>query len=822
LNVQDDALQTVKTEIHNVLGYESKADSLPEALLELVLFDLETLDKGYQNDVAITEEMNQKAQSVLEKLDKNNINWQNVYADVEKVYLNYLTSFMVYYIKHDISTWNVKINVHNIIIDYINKNQIKVSNETVSQIRELSQATMNNFSLVLKARTQYAKLRKENATYWSHQIKTLFYSMTRSIDFNMEHYPETKLRMSELALAYFKVLKAKLAENDAQDTIKGIINELQSEGSYCKENETEDNPLSLIYSYSMSALMKISHSVYPEISNEILINAFPGVFSNVLTNGPLFKKLYDTYYSKLWDNWENQEDDNKKAMDSILMVEVFNHVNRARVEFKEQDSNSELVESLIFSEDDINNFIENSGDLLLAPLNVLENNEVYELYFLDFVPVDTNLEFHNYLYSTLLEFRYKNVDSWNEDWSATLDSYLDIKFDNEDDDKYKLYYTYIKMLNILRMLSNPVGLDTISFKKFSDDLIENLKSLENSGLKGFNDKIKRIVSKSTAQKNLSWTEAVEELSELEIKMDDVRALFKVQIERAHTKENTEREFKKPATYEFSTKVYSDKYQGLKKLINKQEENKPNNQKEEPKEEPESDVLDAGINESEESQEQPKDQIQPQVDVLDAGLNESEESQEEPKDQIQPQVDVLDAGLNESEESQEEPAQIQPKVEIDQNNLENIQPVVDQKTSSSSSSESHDISEEDQNNPKLNNKKKNDSSLEDEEIQSSSGEEDQLPLNQDNHGPNVVTNQPVNKIVEENDKPKNLVEVVAGGDLTRQEYDILEDPNVMNNLKDMENNQRKILYENADGSWTEIIFVQVVPYKSPCYDEIKRH
>ena len=51
-------------------------------------------------------------------------------------------------------------------------------------------------------------------------------------------------------------------------------------------------------------------------------------------------------------------------------------------------------------------------------------------------------------------------------------------------------------------------------------------------------------------------------------------------------------------------------------------------------------------------------------------------------------------------------------------------------------------------------------------------------------------------------------------------DILKNPKVMENLKNMENGENKIVFENADGSLTEIIYVQVVPYKSPCYDEIK--
>ena len=69
--------------------------------------------------------------------------------------------------------------------------------------------------------------------------------------------------------------------------------------------------------------------------------------------------------------------------------------------------------------------------------------------------------------------------------------------------------------------------------------------------------------------------------------------------------------------------------------------------------------------------------------------------------------------------------------------------------------------------------------------------------------------------------ENILKVIAGGDLTRKEIDILKNPNVLDTLKNGANQDNNVVINNEDGSVIRISYIQVVTNNSDCYNEISK-
>ena len=867
VDVNQDALAGVKNDIKVYLNYDSEAESLSDALFEFYSANLEELDSNNNlNEEEIIKAMEGEVMAVLESNKSNllELKTEGLFQKVQDIYMRYLLSFMNYFLKSNVSNFKMPVNIFVQIQQYMNDFIINDAEFVKSLTKDESHPTKQH-NIRMKAysefgngvakeesmkimqfmhdqevlRTHYAKLRKENALNYSNQVKGLFYSMTRGINFEIENYSKTRLRMSEIAFAYYRCIQ----ELDNEDLKLNIINELRSENNYAKEFETEENPITLIFSYSIAAILRVAHVVNPKDSQSQLAILFPRITTNAETMGPFFKNMYDEYSGEIWANWNEEENDDIKTINSIMMVEIFNHVNEVDIQF---------------SENDVDYFVEHSGDLLMAPLDVLELANVFEVFFEQLCPLNDNVEFYYYLYTTLLEFRYKNLSNWNETWSVTLDKYLDLKYDNETDKKYLSYYPTMKILNVFRMLYSNEDLEGVTMHELSDDVVETLVANENTHCTPMNQRIIRMVQKNGFESVKSVEEAFHSLGGIYLDFTVLKTIFKIQISAQSSTQKNERTYQSPPTYEFSAKVYSGIYKNIKSQIGQQdvdlvkevENNQPlrNNRKgnsssvesrgptnSSSDEEPENQVLDTGKNSKTNSDEEPE------IQVLDAEKNSKTKSEE-------PETQVLNVEKNNKSKSLtwEEPVDQKASDKInadhllgkiegnlkfltDNFNKDNLKNNVKNDVLFKTSEQSDEMSEE-TDPKKFNNKRKNSKTLSDQEVENSS-QEDENNLNKENLNNQSFENQPVdisesddgedvldNKI-NTVDRPENLVEVVSGGDLTRQELDILKNPNVMQQLKDLENGERKIVYENADGSLTEIIYVQVVPYKSPCYDEI---
>jgi hypothetical protein len=65
---------------------------------------------------------------------------------------------------------------------------------------------------------------------------------------------------------------------------------------------------------------------------------------------------------------------------------------------------------------------------------------------------------------------------------------------------------------------------------------------------------------------------------------------------------------------------------------------------------------------------------------------------------------------------------------------------------------------------------------------------------------------------------NKIEILQGATLTRKEMDLIEDPNVLENLKNIASQDKMIIIQ--DGNTTiKLSYIQVVTYNSDCYKEL---
>ena len=853
LDTDADALEKVREEIKSTFLRESVSETLQDALIELYTTDLDELDLNKdldQNELAARLEAGKKALFVEHKAELLEFKHEGLFEDLEDLYMRYLLSYTNLLVKqnkairandsqaglqyHIDIDMNIKGLLQNYIYDDLNiqtNEEFMKSQQTDKQdkknvrfaafqkfFEDGEQMDVADNNLIKKVQEQVndrlgvAQLRVDHAYNYATKVLALMYKMTNTIEgytFNMDDYPKVIMRISEISYAFYTCTQD-LPLGDPRQLV--LMSNIKHEKKHAQLFNNENQPATVLYSYLAGAVMKMAHSVNPGLTQKHMTYLLSTNLMNSTTMAPFMKNIYDKYSSETWANWNDQEDEDKEV-NAIMMVETFNYVNS---------------EGIKFSAEDYDNFVDHMAELLNANQAVLAYNIVFVLFSLKQCPTEENINLDmNYtLYKYLLEFRYteaenllnpENVDS---EWSIEFDKYLDARYKAEsetEDAKVLSYYPYMKLLTVIKMASIGMEEEVVTIANLSQNVIDQLVANQHkldanqpTVCEPLNNHINNIVRLFDVNiKKGDFNGALARLSGLVIKVKSLLEIFR--FDQKSKSVNIENDKIELPNYNFSAKVFAGNFK--KKILEmektRDEQDKLRNKK--------------GNSRSEESWVEPTDVEEviinnqnPHTQSGETGVldfqkdlsSEEEIPKKEPK--VDPDQKLSDLGeqvffgdvkknnqiITPSEQSNEISEESAESKNLSIKDTKNRPTGKLSTTSFKTDSESAE--KEDPNNKKFNNKGKNSKSESSEDF----SEED------DN-----------NRVVELNN-PENLVEVVSGGDLTRQEMDILKNPKVMENLKNMENGENKIVFENADGSLTEIIYVQVVPYKSPCYDEIK--
>lgn len=68
--------------------------------------------------------------------------------------------------------------------------------------------------------------------------------------------------------------------------------------------------------------------------------------------------------------------------------------------------------------------------------------------------------------------------------------------------------------------------------------------------------------------------------------------------------------------------------------------------------------------------------------------------------------------------------------------------------------------------------------------------------------------------------QNVIEVIAGGNLTRKETDILKRGDILDFFRNKQTRDGNLIYQNNNGSNTKFIYIQMVPTNTDCHKAIK--
>lgn len=907
LDTNQDALELAKAEYQSTFQKETEAETLQDVLIDLYTTDLEKLDKNANlNPTELAEKLEVEKLALFQthKSDLLELKHENLFTDLKTLYMNYLISYTNILIKENKKlrsldkntqlTYHIDINVQveELLYNFMNEELDFQNNEDFIKSQNTSEDNktkrknkrinaFNNFfeegqpmditdkqitdevrDQVIK-RLGYAQLKVDNAYSYANKVQALMYKMTNSVegyDFSVEDFGAVRKRMSEIAFAFYSCT----LDLEKEDEKLVLFYNLKHERKHAQAFNSEEQPSEFLYAHLIEAVLKVSHSVNPELTHRHLSYILSTNLFNSGSMGPFLKKVYDNYSEDIWTNWEAQEDEDKEV-NAVMMTEIFNYAV----------SNGET-----FSETDYDNFVEHFSELVNVNQAVLNYNVVFSLFSFNECPImeDKNLDMNYTLYKYLLEFRYTEAENLLNPandlvWAVEFDKYLDARYENESasaDAKVLSYYPYMKMLNLIKMVSINLDRD-VNMAELSQDVIDQLVENNNNNvcvpLNTSMNNIVRLFDIKVKKGDLNATYA--RLSNLVISVQELTRIFKFDVQTLSA--NIAQDKIDLPNYNFSAKVYTGKYRNIiNQVEEKQDKSNLKNRKGNSNSEEESwvepEITSKTISRSNSKNQSDESIEEPELDVLNLQKNKnrsiddilkSSNSQENKKSKtVSGETGVLDFQKNLKPSSEE---QQKPNYILSQIGGEILNPTnTNQKTQILKTSEqSHEMSEEDsseqknkefiESKPKKNKTiTKTDSNsnegknypLKDTKVRKStplsstslktdseSNEEDRAKLrNKKNRSGKTLSSGEDFSDDDENRigvvvNPENLVEVVAGGDLTRQEMDILKNPKVLQKLKNMENGENKIVFENGDGSLTEIVYVQVVPYKSPCYDEI---
>ena len=848
LDTDADAFQSLQQDYLSVFQKESSAESLQDLLIDYYTTDLEGLDKNPNlTQEELTQKLEEQKLALFEthKSDLLELKHENLFKALEKLFMDYLISYTNLLIRENKAlraadkntqlTYHIDINlqVEELLYNYINeeldfqnnedflksqnaeeRNKTKIRNKRITAFNTFfeegepmdlaDKAVTEAVRAQVLSRLGFAQLRVDNAYNYAVKAQALVYKMTNTIEgysFNINDFSKIRKRLSELAFAFYTCTLD--LEKDDEKLV--LVYNLKHEKKHAQENDKEDQPSEILFNHLIAAVVKIAHAVNPALTHRHLTKLLSTNLFNSGTMGPFLKMVYEERGEGVWEEWDALEEEDREVS-ALMMTETFNYA---------------VSTGETFTDSDYDNFVLRFSELATVNQAALNYNVVFALFSFNECPLleKANLDMNYQLYKYLLEFRFTEAENLinpgiENSWPIEFDKYLDARYEaeREDVDKTVLsYYGYMKFLNVIKMVSIDLDVD-VSFLEFSEDVVGELVRNSGSVCEPLNKSIVTIVRLFDQNVERGDFEAAfGALGNLVIHVQDLKKIFKFDV--TEVSGNIAQDKIDLPNYNFSAKVYSGKYRNI---IGKIEETQDNSNLKNKK----------GHSKSEDSESwvepESNNNSNEQNDESDEEQNPKTNSGERPKSQSG-KTGVLD--FEKELKSSSEEKDNSPKYILSQigNEILNI-PKKQNNEILKSSELSHEMSEEN-NYPLKDTKKRLTKTLSKDSIQTDSESVEKENFNAKNRNGKSENSEDFSEDENDNkiadlEQKENLVEVVAGGDLTRKERDILKDPKVLEQLRAMEDGERKITFENGDGSLTEIVYVQVVPYRSPCYDEIK--
>lgn len=464
-NIKEDPLLNLKKDFIKLLSKEPESKNLEDILYELFNYDLDSLDeKNYENFEDLKQRLKKDLNNEIEnqRFELLRLNYSECLENLKNIYIDYLLSFLNYNLKNGLSKIDLDFNPVSDLQNYFlalveDKEFMKLENENLrngklkmnarKKVLKVFLGKESEFTNDLKRvaqeinnerrlRQYYARVKKESFYDINLKIESLFYRITRDIDFNLRDFKLYFQRIKSLSNFYYNSIK-----DFEEEKKEKLIFNLSFEKIYVNENNNDDNNLNEKYGNLISIIIQQAHLFIPEKSqhlmNEILDTEVP-LFKNEIMSKFLLS-IYDKRGKGIWNQWRNYEE-NKKNNYSLMMAEIL---------IFSTNNQTNLV--------NIEEFVNNFYDLAIIPGELLQKNFFFKLFTLDQCPIKSDFDFNYKLYKAILDMRVQTfTDFEKSNWSYIFDQYLDDRFhyesDGEEKDKEFLrYYANMKILNLFEM-----------------------------------------------------------------------------------------------------------------------------------------------------------------------------------------------------------------------------------------------------------------------------------------------------------------------------------------------------------------------------------